>query len=240
MINKQHQVGGTMGTKAVSYLRVSGKGQVKRGGFPRQREAVAEYAKANRIELVGEYRDEGVRGANELENREGLAALFDKLESNGVGLVLVEHSERLARDLMVGEVILGQFRDIGVQVIAAKSGTDLTVADDDPTRVLIRQVLGAVAQFDKSVTVLKLRATRDRIRRRDGRCEGRKPYGDRPGEAEAVERIKQLYRKPRRGDRRSLSAIAETLNSEKHPTRSGRLWTKGTVHQQVKRLRLGA
>ena len=35
-------------------------------------------------------------------------------------------------------------------------GTDLAAADDDPTRTRIRQVLAAVAQFDKSVTVLKL------------------------------------------------------------------------------------
>jgi DNA invertase Pin-like site-specific DNA recombinase len=47
----------------------------------------------------------------------------------------------------VGELILNQFRDLGVKVIAADSGTELTAGDDDPTRTLIRQVLGAVAQF---------------------------------------------------------------------------------------------
>ena len=40
-------------------------------------------------------------------------------------------------------------------------GADLTSADGDPTRTLIRQVLGAVAQFEKSVIVLKLRAARE-------------------------------------------------------------------------------
>ena len=34
-------------------------------------------------------------------------------------LVLVERADRLARDLLVSEVILGQFRDLGVRVIAA-------------------------------------------------------------------------------------------------------------------------
>ena len=57
-------------------------------------------------------------------------------------------------------MILGQFRDLGVRVVAADSGTDLTAADEDPTRVLIRQVLGAVSQFEKSVIVAKLRAAR--------------------------------------------------------------------------------
>jgi hypothetical protein len=38
-----------------------------------------------------------------------------------------------------------------VRVIAADGGTDLKIGDDDPPPVLIRQVLGAVAQFEKSV-----------------------------------------------------------------------------------------
>jgi len=227
-----------MVTKAVSYLRVSGKGQIRGDGFPRQREVIAAYAKTNGLELVQEFRDEGVRGATELAHREGLAALLDRLESNGVDLVLVERSDRLARDLMVGEVMLGQFRDIGVQVIEADSGTDLTVANEDPTRVLIRQVLGAVAQFDKSVMVLKLRAARERIRRRGDRCEGRKPYGDRPGESHGLERLKALHRKPRKEPRMSYSAIARQLNAEGVPTRSGVPWSKGSVHAVAKRLRL--
>lgn len=53
----------------------------------------------------------------------------------------------------------------------------MTCGDDDPTRTLIRQVLGAIAQFEKSVIVLKLRAARERVRKSKGRCEGRKPFG---------------------------------------------------------------
>ena len=74
---------------------------------------------------------------------------------------------------MVGEIILGQLRDLGVQVFDV-SGNELTAGNDDPTRKLIRQVLGAVAEFEKSVMVLKLRASPDRKRRATGRCEGRK------------------------------------------------------------------
>jgi DNA invertase Pin-like site-specific DNA recombinase len=85
----------------------------------------------------------------------------------------------LAHDLIVGELILNQFRELGVRVIAADGGTELTVGDDDPTRTLIRQVLGAVAQFEKAVIVSKLKAARVRQRRATGRCEGRKPYGTR-------------------------------------------------------------
>jgi DNA invertase Pin-like site-specific DNA recombinase len=151
--------------------------------------------------------------------------LLDYVESNGVRVILVERADRLARDLMVSEVILGQFRDLGVSVIAADSGVDLNTGDDDPTRTLIRQVLGAVSQFEKAVIVLKLRAARERTKRRTGRCEGRKPYGFYPGEDRIIKRIKELYRKPHGEKRMGFRAIARKLNEEQIPTRSGVPWS---------------
>jgi DNA invertase Pin-like site-specific DNA recombinase len=222
-------------TPAFSYLRVSGKGQLKGDGFERQRDAVARFARANGYAVVEEFRDEGVSGTKELASRPGLAALIDRVESDGVQTVLVERADRLARDLMVNEVIVHQFMRVGARVITA-DGADLTTADDDPTRTLIRQVLGAVAQFEKSVLVMKLRAARDRTRLKRGRCEGRKPYGFYPGEAAVLDRINQLRRKPKNGPRRSLAAIAHVLNQEGFPTRGGRPWAPGTVHAIVTRL----
>lgn len=217
--------------KAVSYLRVSGKGQVEGDGFPRQRETVECYARTAGLELVGEYRDEGVSGTKDLDDREGLSDLLARVRSNGIQVVLVERADRLARDLIVGELILNQFRDLGVKVVAADSGTELTAGDDDPTRVLIRQVLGAVAQFEKAVIVSKLKAARARKRRTHGRCEGRKPYGARPGEAEVVELIQKLRRKPRGGERMSFAVIAAKLNADRRPTRTGKPWAPETVRQ---------
>lgn len=210
--------------KAVSYLRVSGKGQVRGDGFPRQREAVTRYAAAHRVELVDEYLDQGVSGRRELEDREGLSELFARIRSNGVRLVLIERADRLARDLMVGEVILAEFRKLGAKVIAVDSGTELTVGDDDPTRTLIRQVLGAVAQFEKSVIVSKLRAARVRKKRVTGRCEGRKPFGARPGEAAVIDRMVAL-----RAEGASLATIAQSLNADGAPTRTGTQWAAETV-----------
>jgi len=217
--------------KAFAYLRVSGKGQVRGDGFARQREAIEGYARRARLRVEEWFEDAGVSGTKELEAREGLAALLDRLEANGGCPVLVERADRLARDLLVGEIILSRLRDAGAQVIAADSGTDLTAGDDaDPTTQLIRQVLGAVAQFEKAVLVLKLRAARRRVRQRKGRCEGVKPYGTRSGEAKIVERIKQLRRKPKKGKRLSFAKIADRLNAEGAPTRRGGPWKAGTIH----------
>ena len=106
--------------------------------------------------------------------------------------------------------------------------------EDDPTRVLIRQVLGAVAQSEKSVLVSKLRAARVRKRRETGRCDGRKPFGTRPGEAEILSLMKRLRRKPKGGERLSFDAIADRLNATGVPTRTGARWRGPTVQGFVK------
>ena len=221
--------------KAVAYLRVSGRGQVEGDGFPRQLETISRYAKANGLALDSSYRDEGISGTSELADRPGLAALLDRIESNGVTVVLVENASRLARDLMIAEVILAQFRAQGVTVIEADGGNDLTVGGNDPTGKLIRQILGAVSEFDKNVTVLKLRAARERKRREGGKCEGRKAFGTTAIERETLTRMKHLARKPRNSDRRSYGQIAELLNSEGCRTRTGRPWNRGTIFAILKR-----
>jgi DNA invertase Pin-like site-specific DNA recombinase len=177
---------------------------------------------------VEEYSDLGISGTAELSNRPGLAALIDRLESNGVRTVIVERADRLARDLMVQEVIVGQFAKIGAQILTA-DGVDLT-SSDDPTRRLIRQVLGAVAEFEKNVLVLKLRAARERKRARGERVEGAKPYGFAPTEAAVIARTRQLRRKPAKGCRLSVAAVAAQLNAEGHRNRSGREWSPQMVH----------
>lgn len=77
--------------------------------------------------------------------------------------------------------------------------------------------MGAVAQYDKSQIVLKLRGARMRKRAKEGRCEGRKPFGHYEGEAAAPERMKAL-----RADGLGFDRIAACLNEEKIPTRTGR------------------
>ena len=81
----------------------------------------------------------------------------------------------------------------------------------------------------------KLRAARARMRREKGRCEGRKPFGQRPGESETLARIRQLNRKPRGGKRLSTCKIAAKLNEEGCATRSGVPWTPQVVAQIIKR-----
>lgn len=224
-------------TKALSYLRVSGKGQIGGDGFPRQRIAIAAFAQANGLDVVQEFRDEGVSGTLGLADRPGLTALLDAAMVGGIDRVLVEKADRLARDLVESELLLRTFRDHRICVIEADGGNDLTSdAGTSPTAVLIRQVLGAIAEWEKSGLVAKLRAARDRVRRERGRCEGPPAYGARKTEAAGLKRLLELATTPD-GARRSLAEIAATLNAEGVPTRSGRPWARSTVQALLARRR---
>ena len=204
-----------MRKKAFTYLRVSGKGQISGDGFPRQRETVQKFAKRNQIEIVREFRDEGVSGTKDAFDRDGLTDLLVAIKANGVRTVLVERADRLARDLMVSEILLDEFRKLEVTVIEAESGLDLTVHNQDPTRVLMRQMLAAISQWEKSCIVQKLRASRVRIRKTKGKCEGRKSFGESAEETAVIQRIQTL-----RCDGATIKAIADALNQENIPPQS--------------------
>lgn len=222
-------------TPVVSYLRVSSPGQVDGDGFDRQRAAIAAYAKRAKLNVVEEFREEGVSGTTDLDARPALAALIGRVTSNGVRTVLVERADRLTRDLLAGELILAEFRRCGVRVLDS-AGTDLTVADGDPTRVLIRQVLAAVAQFDKTQLVRRMRAAKDRIAQRTGRRpEGRKPYGHYPGEAAVLERARALLASHVAGVRPHYATVARELNAEGLPTRTGAPWSAAMVRRVLVR-----
>src|SRR6187399_3157720 len=103
--------------KAVSYVRVSGKRQADGDGPERQRLAIGRFAKSSGYDVVEEFSDIGVSGTKELADRPGLAAWPDRIESSGVRVVVGEPAYRLARDLRVQEVIVGQFAKIGGRIL---------------------------------------------------------------------------------------------------------------------------
>src|ERR1035438_6229147 len=195
-------------TKALAYLRVSGKGQIEGDGFTRQLKSVREYAAAHDIKIVKVFREEGVSGTVENMDRPAWRDLMATLHSNGVRTILIERLDRLARDLMVQEAAIADLRKNGFTLISAAE-PDLMA--NDPTRVLMRQLLGAVAQYDKSQIVAKLRGARMRKRAKEGRCEGRKPYGYFEGEQTVISRMKELRESGMGFDR-----IAAQLNTEGH------------------------
>ena len=214
--------------QAFAYLRVSGLGQVDGYGLDRQLDAITIFAKANGIEIVRVFREEGVTGTNDLDHRPALSALIAALLADGTTLVLIEKLDRLARALIVQETIVQDLMRRGFEVISV-SEPDL--CSDDPTRTLIRQILGAFFEYERKMIVSKLADARARKRKESGRCEGRKPYGARPGEQRILDTIVTTYR-----EGASPAAIANMLDALKTPTRSGGRWHPATISRILRRV----
>jgi DNA invertase Pin-like site-specific DNA recombinase len=213
--------------KAFCYLRVSGKGQLKGDGFARQQLACETYARGNDVKIEGVFREKGVSGANELDNRPALMEMLEALAADGVKLVLIEKLDRLARDLLVQETIIGDLRKRGFELISA---LEPDLLKDDPGRKLMRQVFGAIAEYDKAMIVSKLRGARERVRARGERCEGQKPYGHYDGEPAILARMRQL-----RSEGLTYRHVAHQINVEGLPTRSRGRWHAMAVHRILKR-----
>jgi len=107
---------------------------------------------------------------------QAFAAMLEHIASNGARTIVVETANRIARDLIVQERGHRMLKGKGIEIIAADSPT--AFVDDTPTTTFVRQVLGAVAQLDKAMTVAKLRGARERKRRETGKCEGRKTLAE--------------------------------------------------------------
>jgi hypothetical protein len=125
--------------------------------------------------------------------------------------------------------------------------------DDTPTAALIRQVLGAVSQFEKAMVVSKLKAARNRKRREPGRkVEGRKGYAEMS--PDLVRLAKRLHRYPINGRRRSLREVAKSLAAHRrslanhhrdprlgsHVARQDREGTERACHPHAARVRMAA
>jgi DNA invertase Pin-like site-specific DNA recombinase len=218
--------------EAVAYIRTSSAANVgpDKDSDKRQRLTISSFAKRAGYELVEEFTDAAVSGADPIETRPGFAALLDRIEGNGVRTVLVEDASRFARELVTQELgILALIRR-GVRVLTA-NGDDLTDTSD-PSRVMMRQIAGAFAEYEKARLVAKLRVARERRRAQTGKCEGRKSWAEiNPA---MVQEAKRLRRRAPKGGQRSLREIAAELEHRGYTNERGARFSASSVNSMLK------
>ena len=214
--------------QAFGYIRTSSAANTgdDKDSAPRQRIAIERFAKRAGYDIVDWFGDAAVSGADRIDARPGFSALLARIAGNGVRTVIVETANRFARDLMVQEVGFAMLRDLGITLIAADSPTSFL--DDGPTSKLIRQILGAVAEFDKAMIVAKLRGARERVRRTKGKCEGRKSYAE--AKPELVALAKQLRSEL---PRPSLRDISGALFARGYATPLGKPYSASAVQSML-------
>lgn len=213
---------------AVAYYRTSSASNVgaDKDSQRRQAEAVEGYAK-RRHDLVASFYDAAVSGCDPVDTRGGFGELLTYCAAHDVGVVLVENAGRFARDLAVQLTGHALLQARGIELVPVDAPTYFT--DPSPTAELVRQILGAVSQFEKAAIVAKLRHARERKREVTGRCEGRKPVPE-----TVIAEARRLYRKsPKTGQRRSFRAISAQLAALGYLGPSGSPYHAGSIRHML-------
>lgn len=212
------------------YCRVSGKSQLEGDGFPRQEEAIRNYAESHGLKIEKMHFDD-ITGTVEI--RPSFNAIMEVAAPGD--LILVESLNRLSRDLVIQEQIFARLQTQKIDLISVQEGEDLM--NPEPARVLIRQVCGAVSQYQKSELVCKLAVARARIRNSGVKCDGRKNYQEALGtDYDAVmKEIKRLRRKQKGSYRiKSYTEIAKCLNAGEWKSASGKAFTGQMVQNMLR------
>ena len=156
---------------------------------------------------------------------------------------MVPRLDRLARDLIVQETILAEIRRIGGEVFSTSpaEASYLTDDPDDPSRKLIRQVLGAVSEYERSMVTLRLRNGRRRKAEMGGYASGAPAFGLEARDGDLIESQDEQVTIKRIADLRasgaSLRMICSTLEAEGHRSkRGGTSWQPMAVKRVLDRL----
>ena len=131
--------------RAGLYARVSTERQADRGTIGSQLQLLRQHISGVGDELVGEYVDDGHSGAR--LDRPGLDALRDAAEAGLIERVWCLSPDRLARAYAYQVLVLDELDRLGVSLVFTDSPG---LAADDPQSVLLTQVQGVIAEYEKA------------------------------------------------------------------------------------------
>ncbi len=217
-----------------AYLRVSTPDQAGEDayGLDAQRAAITAWAAQHGHTLAPTwYTDAGISGST-LE-RPGLQALLkDALVADWDG-VIVAKLDRVARDLMLQLWIEKELLKAACPLISVAE----PMAAEDPAGKLMRQIIGAFAEFEKARITERMAGGRLAKAKAGGYAGGGVPYGyigirgskrlqvD-PAQAEAV---RALFALRDAHPRWSLRKLAHALAEAGYPTAQGKAWQPMTI-----------
>jgi DNA invertase Pin-like site-specific DNA recombinase len=201
----------------------------------RQSTSINNFCTKNDVRILNFFED-AITGKTEGMDRPKFSEMLSAIDEIQKGhstdpaptCIVIERMDRLARDLMIGEIMLGELRKRGLELYCADQGQciDMASNDGDPTRKLIRQVLGALSEWERSMLVAKMKAAKDRIRATKGRCDGNFAFSqeDQKSVDDAIERYLELGFSER--------GIMFELEKAHFIPRCGR-WHLATLHRLV-------
>ena len=227
----------------VIYLRVSTDQQADHGfGLEVQEEACRRWLREGRHRLVEVCTDAAKLGSLDAADRPGLARALTLVGADRADGILVHRLDRLARDLVLQEQLLLELHRRGKELHSCSPTEDANLehAPEDPTRALVRRILASIAQYEREVIRLRLKAGKARKQLTGGYAGGAPPYGyaairgelaPLPDEQKALKLMRRLRR-----EGASYRAIAAELHRRDIPSRSpSGIWRPGVIHTILSR-----
>ncbi len=222
------------GKLIVAYLRVSTDAQTTGNGLAQQRAEISAYAAFHGIEI-----DEWVADAatGMTGSRESLDLLKIQAETGKLGRIIIDRMDRLARDLAVSEALYTFFKSHNVEMTFVQQSFSDTISG-----TLMRQMCAAIAQYQKSDLLIRMRSCKQAALKNGKFIGGGVPFGYSKGATPGVLEIDQKAARTVRYifELYSLGLssvkVAEKLNEMGYAAPRGGRFHNSTVLDIVKRL----
>ncbi len=164
---------GTVTEPVALYARVSTEDQTDRGTIRAQRDFLANFARLYGLKVGGEYVDDGFSGTLPLSQRPDGRRLLDDARQGRFAVVLVYRLDRLGRSLTALLEANAALEEVGVTIRSATEPFDTST----PIGRFLFQLLGSLAELEKSTITERMSLGRDRVARTGKWTNGPIPFG---------------------------------------------------------------
>lgn len=221
---------------AFGYCRVSTEIQAREGqSLEAQRTHIQAYAEMHGLDIRGFFSDDGISGAR-ADNRPGLTETMDTVCREQAVLIVFSLS-RLARSVGDAVALVRKLEQHHADLISLSEDLNTTTAAGRFTF----HVFAALGQLERELIGERVRSVMA-LKRSRGERLGNVPYGYQldadgitlhpdPTEQKTIRKIQRL-----RDQGLSYARVADRLNAQNIPSKTGGRWYGPTVQQILKRL----
>lgn len=222
------------------YIRVSTETQAEKGyGLDAQRAEIEKYAKAHGMQLKAFFEDAGISGNlkdddsdDAINKREGLIEMLAALNEGDTVIVL--NTSRLWRSDMTKAIVRRELIKHKAKVVSVEQPR-YDLYSKDPSDYLINAIMEALDVYERMSISLKLARGRTTKAKGGNKPAGVTPYGyEYAADKKSVvvndaesQIVRFMYSEGQKG--RTLSQIADALNSKGILTRRGNEWSRGSI-----------
>lgn len=218
--------------QAVAYMRVSTTGQVGEDAFglDAQKEQIINYSKANDIQIVDWFADEGVSGAD--PHKPGLDAIVAGAATNPpVEMVITAKNDRISRKVEYYYAYKIKLQEVGIKIVSVAED----FGRDGMFTPILEAVTAALAEVERGMITARTSGGRKVKASRGGYSGGRTPYGYTVDKnirgmvinEEQAKVVRLIFDMKEKGY--TYQHIVDELNSKGYTNKSGGKWSISSV-----------